>query len=86
MDNNDLLIRELIRLFLVVFRIIIIYCRVYPGVHFIVFHILHEVGVPTTVMIIRSVKILLVSNTDFFGKLAKIGQYLVSILGKSQFI
>ena len=38
------------------------------------------------VMTIRSVKILLVCNTDFFGKLAKIGQYLVSILGKSQYI
>ena len=32
------------------------------------------------VMTIRSVKILLVCNTDFFG------QYLDSILGKSQFI
>ena len=40
----------------------------------------------TTVMTIRSVKILLVCNTDFFAKLAKIGQYLVSILGKSQYI
>ena len=38
------------------------------------------------VMTIRSVKIPLVCNTDFFGKLAKIGQYLVSILGKSQYI
>ena len=34
-------------------------------------------------MTIRSVKILLVCNTDFFGKVAKTGQYLVSILGKS---
>ena len=39
-----------------------------------------------TVITIRSVKILLVCNTDLFGKLAKIGQYLVSILGKSQYI
>ena len=38
------------------------------------------------VMTIRSVKILFVCNTDFFEKLAKIGQYLVSILGKSQYI
>ena len=37
-------------------------------------------------MTTRSVKILLVSNTDFFGKMGKIGQYLVSILGKSQYI
>ena len=42
--------------------------------------------VTIAVMTIRSVKILLVCNTDFFGKLAKIGQYLVSILGKSQYI
>ena len=32
------------------------------------------------------VKIILVSNTDFFRRLGKIGQYLVSILGKSQYI
>ena len=38
------------------------------------------------VMTIRSVKILLVCKNDFFGKLAKIGQYLVSVLGKSQYI
>ena len=43
-------------------------------------------GGGNTVMTIRSVKILLVCNTDFFGKLAKIGQYLVSILSKSQYI
>ena len=41
---------------------------------------------PVAVMTIRSVKILLVCNTDFFGKLAKIGQYLVIILGNSQYI
>ena len=31
---------------------------------------------------IISVKTILVNNTDFFEKLAKIGQYWVSILGK----
>ena len=43
-------------------------------------------GEKNAVLTIRSVKIILVSNTDFFGKLGKIGQYLVSILGKSQYI
>ena len=37
-------------------------------------------------MTIRSVKILLVFSTDFYGKLAKISQYLVSILGEIQYI